>query len=160
MWSSGAEYSPAPMENRQRVLRAVARWTQWPFDRGAALKYGWLAAELKRTGRAMQQFDIAIAAIAPVLIAGAAGAAATAAAVAIPATPGVWMTVICGAAVSSKRFFQAPIVEPSYNAGSRNVVGPPAGQDAVRPICEPGFGGLPTAKPSSTVSSKAGVKSS
>ena len=60
----GAEYSPAPMENRQRVLRAVAKWTHWPFDREAALKYGWLAAELKRSGRAMQQLDIAIAAIA------------------------------------------------------------------------------------------------
>ena len=60
----GAEFSPAPMDNRQRVLRAVAKWTNWPFDREAAMKYGWLAAELKRSGRAMQQLDIAIAAIA------------------------------------------------------------------------------------------------
>lgn len=60
----GAENSPSPVENRQGVLRAVAKWMLWPFDREAAERYGALAAELKRTGRPMQQFDIAIAAIA------------------------------------------------------------------------------------------------
>jgi hypothetical protein len=39
-----------------------------------------------------------------------------------------------GPDVSSKRFFQAPIVEPSYSVSSDNVVGPPSGHDAVRPI--------------------------
>ena len=60
----GAEYSHAPDENRQRIMRAVAKWPVWTFDRAAAAKYGALAAELKRRGRPMQQNDIQIAAIA------------------------------------------------------------------------------------------------
>ena len=60
----GAEYSHAPDANRQRIMRAVAKWPVWTFDRAAAAKYGVLAAELKRRGRPMQQNDIQIAAIA------------------------------------------------------------------------------------------------
>ena len=60
----GAEYCHAPHENRQRIIRAVAKWPVWTFDRAAAAKYGELAAELKRRGRPMQQNDIQIAAIA------------------------------------------------------------------------------------------------
>ena len=36
----------------------------WPFTESAAEEFGRLAAHLKRTGRAMQQIDIMIAAIA------------------------------------------------------------------------------------------------
>ena len=46
------------------MLRAVAKLTNWPFDRAALLRYGKIAADLKRAGRRMQQFDMAIAAIA------------------------------------------------------------------------------------------------
>ncbi|MEO6788664.1 MAG: type II toxin-antitoxin system VapC family toxin [Chthoniobacteraceae bacterium] len=60
----GAEYSHAPHESRRCIMRAVAKWPVWTFDRAAAAKYGELAAELKRRGRPMQQNDIQIAAIA------------------------------------------------------------------------------------------------
>ena len=55
---------PGKTDARSRDGTRSNKWTNWPFDREAALKYGWLAAELKRSGRAMQQLDIAIAAIA------------------------------------------------------------------------------------------------
>jgi tRNA(fMet)-specific endonuclease VapC len=46
------------------LIRALSRIICWPFDRRAAVEYGRLAAELKRTGRPMQQIDIQIGAIA------------------------------------------------------------------------------------------------
>jgi tRNA(fMet)-specific endonuclease VapC len=60
----GVENSATRDLNRQRLLRALSGIRCWPFDRPAAEKYGWIAAELKRNGRPMQQIDIQIAAIA------------------------------------------------------------------------------------------------
>jgi tRNA(fMet)-specific endonuclease VapC len=44
--------------------RPVSRIICWPLDRGAAEQYGRIAAELRRLGRAIQQVDIMVAAIA------------------------------------------------------------------------------------------------
>src|SRR5262245_61639270 len=43
---------------------------------------------------------------------------------------------------------------------SLSVVGPPIGQDACRPICEPALGGEPLANPTRTLSNNSGVRSS
>jgi tRNA(fMet)-specific endonuclease VapC len=60
----GVEFSRTHVENRSRLNRALAGLYLWPYTRGAAEEYGRLAAQLRRTGRAMQQIDIQIAAIA------------------------------------------------------------------------------------------------
>lgn len=44
--------------------RRLGKLLCWPYDRAAALEYGRIYAELRRTGRPMQQIDIQIAAIA------------------------------------------------------------------------------------------------
>lgn len=60
----GVENAADPEPNRAKVRRSLSRWRLWTFDEAAARQYGRIAAELKRRGRAMQQFDIANAAIA------------------------------------------------------------------------------------------------
>lgn len=60
----GIEYSQTRDENRIRLVRALTGLWLWPYTRQAAEEYGRLAATLKRAGRAMQQVDIQIAAIA------------------------------------------------------------------------------------------------
>jgi tRNA(fMet)-specific endonuclease VapC len=60
----GLEQSTSRDRNIQRLRTALSAWRVWPFDTEAAFEYGRLAAELKRTGRPMQQVDIMIAAIA------------------------------------------------------------------------------------------------
>jgi tRNA(fMet)-specific endonuclease VapC len=60
----GAEFSATREANRQRLVRGLSRIRCWPFDRRAAEEYGRIAAELRRSGRPMQQIDIQIAAIA------------------------------------------------------------------------------------------------
>jgi tRNA(fMet)-specific endonuclease VapC len=60
----GAEYSATRDKNRQRLIRSLSAILCWPLDRTAAEEYGRIAAELKRTGRIIQQIDIQIAAIA------------------------------------------------------------------------------------------------
>ena len=60
----GAENSPSTEDNRAKVRRQTVRWKLWTFDEAAAVEHGRLAALLKHQGRLMQQFDIAIAAIA------------------------------------------------------------------------------------------------
>jgi tRNA(fMet)-specific endonuclease VapC len=60
----GVENSASRDANLQRLIRALSGIRCWPFDRPAAEKYGWIAAELKRIGRPMQQIDIQIAAVA------------------------------------------------------------------------------------------------
>jgi tRNA(fMet)-specific endonuclease VapC len=63
----GVEYSASREKNRQRLIRALSRLRCWPFDRKAAEEFGRLAAELKRSGHAIQQIDIQVAAIARTL---------------------------------------------------------------------------------------------
>src|SRR5689334_8385972 len=61
---AGAEGSNDPPRQLAQILREVRRFPEWPFDRAAAREFGRLAAELRRIGRAMQQIDIQIAAVA------------------------------------------------------------------------------------------------
>jgi tRNA(fMet)-specific endonuclease VapC len=60
----GIEYSRTRDVNRERLIRALAGLSCWPYTRDASEEYGRLAAELKRAGRIIQQVDLQIAAIA------------------------------------------------------------------------------------------------
>ena len=60
----GIEFSRTRDENEARLIRAVAGLSSWPYTRDAAEEYGRLAAQLRRAGRTMQQFDMPVAAIA------------------------------------------------------------------------------------------------
>jgi tRNA(fMet)-specific endonuclease VapC len=60
----GIEYSQTRDANRARLIRTLAGLWLWPYTREATEEYGRLAAQLKRTGRTMQQVDIQVAAIA------------------------------------------------------------------------------------------------
>jgi tRNA(fMet)-specific endonuclease VapC len=60
----GIELSVTRDENLKRFHRALPTLTVWPFDEEAAAAYGRIAAQLRRSGRAMQVADIQIAAIA------------------------------------------------------------------------------------------------
>jgi tRNA(fMet)-specific endonuclease VapC len=60
----GVEWRKTRTRNLQRLQQARAAWKFWPATEGTALEYGRLAAELRRIGRAIQQNDIMIAAIA------------------------------------------------------------------------------------------------
>jgi tRNA(fMet)-specific endonuclease VapC len=60
----GIEASATRKANLPKLVRALSGFVCGPFDRQAAEEYGRLAAELKRTGRPMQQIDIQIGAIA------------------------------------------------------------------------------------------------
>jgi tRNA(fMet)-specific endonuclease VapC len=60
----GVEASTTRDQNWDVVRRGLGTLILWPFERAAAYEYGRLFAELRRMGRAMQQIDIQIAAIA------------------------------------------------------------------------------------------------
>ncbi|HEY1858904.1 MAG TPA: type II toxin-antitoxin system VapC family toxin [Gemmataceae bacterium] len=60
----GVEFSASREKNLQRLRRALAGLTIWPFDEKAAAEFGRLRAELRRRGRPMQVIDIMIAATA------------------------------------------------------------------------------------------------
>lgn len=60
----GIEWSASRDRNLQRLRRDLTTLTLWPYNESAAAEYGRLAAALRRRGRAMQQIDIQIAAIA------------------------------------------------------------------------------------------------
>jgi tRNA(fMet)-specific endonuclease VapC len=60
----GVEFSSTRDKNLQRLQRALAGLTVWPFDEKAAAEFGRLRAELRRLGRPMQVIDIMIAAVA------------------------------------------------------------------------------------------------
>src|ERR1700730_5625570 len=60
----GVEFSASRDKNLERLRRALARLTIWPFDEKAAAEFGRLRAELRRRGRPMQAIDIMIAATA------------------------------------------------------------------------------------------------
>ncbi len=63
LWD-GVFYSATSGFNEELLKRHLGHFAIWPFDQVAALEYGRVAAELRRRGRAMQQIDIQIAAIA------------------------------------------------------------------------------------------------
>ena len=60
----GIELSSTREENLDRLHRALASLTLWPFTEAAAASYGAIAAKLRRAGRPMQVFDMLVAAIA------------------------------------------------------------------------------------------------
>ena len=61
---AGAEYSDTRDRNLPLIERAVRILFTWPFDSAAAREYGRLYAELRRSGRTIQQIDLQIAAVA------------------------------------------------------------------------------------------------
>ena len=63
LWD-GVFYSTTRGFNEQLLKRHLSLFAIWPFDQVAALRYGRLAADLRQRGRAMQQIDIQVAAIA------------------------------------------------------------------------------------------------
>jgi tRNA(fMet)-specific endonuclease VapC len=60
----GVEFSSTRDKNLERLERARAGLTVWPFDEKAAAEFGRPRAELRRQGRPMQGIDIMTAAIA------------------------------------------------------------------------------------------------
>jgi tRNA(fMet)-specific endonuclease VapC len=60
----GVEYGENRDRNMASLLSVLPSIKLWPFERDAALRYGFLAAELRRMGRPMQVVDIMIAAVA------------------------------------------------------------------------------------------------
>ena len=63
LWD-GIFFSATRGFNEALLKRRLSHFALWPFDQVAAVEYGRLATELRRRGRAMQQIDIQIAAIA------------------------------------------------------------------------------------------------
>ena len=61
---AGMEYSATRAKNYQRLERELCDLIMWPYDLTAAREFGRIYAELRRTGRTIQQVDIQIAAIA------------------------------------------------------------------------------------------------
>lgn len=63
LWA-GVEGSHSRDQNLRRLRHGLSRLVLWPYDAAAAVEYGRIFTELKRSGRPMQQIDIQIAAIA------------------------------------------------------------------------------------------------
>ena len=63
LWD-GVFFSATRGFNEALLKRHLSHFAIWPFDQVAAVEYGRLAAELRRRGRAVQQIDIQVAAIA------------------------------------------------------------------------------------------------
>lgn len=63
LWD-GIFFSATRGFNEALLKRHLGHFALWPFDQVAAVEYGRLAAELRRCGRAMQQIDVQIAAVA------------------------------------------------------------------------------------------------
>jgi tRNA(fMet)-specific endonuclease VapC len=66
LWS-GVQGSASKERNLRSLLRAVSRLVVWPYTEQAAEEYGRIYAELRRSGRMIQQIDIQIGAIARTL---------------------------------------------------------------------------------------------
>lgn len=60
----GLEFSASREVNLVRLERGLSNLRSWPFDRSAARRFAWVAAELKRGGMRIQVVDMMIAAIA------------------------------------------------------------------------------------------------
>lgn len=61
---AGIQYSANPERNMAVLWRETTHLTLWPFDRAAAVEFGRIHAQLRRSGRPIQTPDIQIAAIA------------------------------------------------------------------------------------------------
>lgn len=61
---AGAEFSTTRERNLKIVRQSTKPFRLWPFTPEAAEVYGRLYAQLRRTGRTMQQVDLQVAAIA------------------------------------------------------------------------------------------------
>lgn len=63
LWS-GVEGSVSRERNLRLLRSALSRLVVWPYTNEAAQQFGRVFAELRRTGRPMQQIDIMVAAVA------------------------------------------------------------------------------------------------
>ena len=61
---AGIQHSNEPQRHLATMWRNLARFALWTFDKAAAIEFGRLYAELRRTGRMVQVPDLQIAAIA------------------------------------------------------------------------------------------------
>ena len=61
---AGIEFSQSRDRNMKAFLAALPALTVWPFDVGAAFRYGQIFADLRNQGRPMQVVDMMIASIA------------------------------------------------------------------------------------------------
>jgi tRNA(fMet)-specific endonuclease VapC len=61
---AGIDQSNNPERHRATMWRNLAQLTLWAFDRDAAIEFGKLHAQLRRSGRNVQVTDIQIASIA------------------------------------------------------------------------------------------------
>lgn len=66
LWS-GVELSTSGDRNRETLRAALRTLAIWPYSPEAAAEYGVIFAELRRTGRVIQQIDMQIGAIARTL---------------------------------------------------------------------------------------------
>ena len=66
LWS-GVECSSSRQRNLESLRQALATLRIWPYTTAAAEEYGRIFAELRRAGRAIQQIDMQIGAIARTL---------------------------------------------------------------------------------------------
>jgi tRNA(fMet)-specific endonuclease VapC len=66
LWA-GVEGSASRDRNLRTLRRALSRLFLWPYSTEAAEEYGRVFAELRRAGRAIQQIDMQIGAIARTL---------------------------------------------------------------------------------------------
>ena len=64
---AGMEKSNDPQRHIAALWRSIATLNLWSFDKGAAIEFGRLHAQLRRAGRIMQIPDLQIAAIAAAL---------------------------------------------------------------------------------------------
>jgi len=61
---AGVEGSQSRKRNLQRLVLALSRVPDWPFDRAAAEEFGRIDAAMRRLGRPIGKVDFQIAAIA------------------------------------------------------------------------------------------------
>jgi tRNA(fMet)-specific endonuclease VapC len=66
LWA-GVEGSASRDSNLQRLRHALSHFIVWPYTNAAAAEFGKIFAELRRTGRVIQQIDMQIGAIARTL---------------------------------------------------------------------------------------------
>jgi len=66
LWS-GVELSSSADRNRATLREALRTLSIWPYSPKAAAEYGAIFAELRRTGRVIQQIDMQVGAVARTL---------------------------------------------------------------------------------------------
>jgi tRNA(fMet)-specific endonuclease VapC len=69
LWAGveGSQDGSSRQRNLLRLKHALSRLALWPYTKNAAEEYGFIFTELKKAGRAIQQIDMQIGAIARTL---------------------------------------------------------------------------------------------